>query len=133
MIGSDAVVYSARNIALDLGVSERVIALLIVAVGTSLPELSAAIFASKKGEQDLLIGNSLGSNIFDICIVLGLPILIYGGLNVSSFNFLDLFMISLAALVLFIFTRKDREISRKEGLVMILIFILYYLVTFFWT
>ena len=133
VIGSDVVVSMARTIASSVGVSERVIAIAVVAIGTSLPELTAAIFASKKGNQDLLIGNSLGSNIFDICIVLGLPILIYGGLNIMSFNVLDLLMLAAAAVILFFFTKEDRVISKKEGLVMVSIFVIYYVITFLWT
>lgn len=133
VVGSDVVVGTVRTVAAAIGVSERVIAIGIVAIGTCLPELTAAIFASKKGEQDLLIGNSIGSNIFNICVVLGLPILIYGGLNIMSFNVLDLAMIAIAAVVLFFFTIKDREISRKEGAIMIGIFALYYIITFIWT
>ena len=133
VIGSDVVVDTARTIASTVGVSERVIAIAVVAIGTSLPELTAAIFASKKGEQDLLIGNSIGSNIFDICVVLGLPILIYGGLNIMSFNVLDLLMLAAAAVILFFFTKEDRVISKKEGLVMVSIFVIYYVITFLWT
>ncbi len=131
--GSDLVVGSARDLALAAGISERVIAIGIVSIGTALPELTASIIASKKGEQDLIIGSSLGSNIFDICIVLGVPILIFGGINIMSFTILDLFMLSAAAVILFFFTIKDHIISRKEGWVMVSIFVLYYVITFLWT
>lgn len=77
IMGSDLVVNNASSIAKTLGLSERVISLTIVAFGTSLPELVTTIVSSKKGEQDLLVGNIIGSNIFNICVVLGLPILIY--------------------------------------------------------
>ena len=133
VLGSDLVVNNAKTIASAIGVSERVIAIAVVAIGTSLPELTAAIFASKKGEQDLLIGNSLGSNIFDICVVLGLPILIYGGISIVNFNILDLVMMASAALILFMFTKEDKYISRKEGAVMVGIFVAYYVITFIWT
>lgn len=131
--GSDLVVGSARDLALAAGISERVIAIGIVSIGTALPELTASIIASKKGEQDLIIGSSLGSNIFDICIVLGVPILLFGGINIMSFTILDLFMLSAAAVILFFFTIKDHTISRKEGWVMVSIFVLYYVITFLWT
>lgn len=133
VFGSDMVVGSAKTIALDFGVSERVIAIGIVAIGTALPELTTAIFASKRGEQDLLIGNSIGSNIFDICFVLGLPILIFGGLSVLSFNIFDLVMMVAAAIILFVFTKEDRKISKKEGIIMLCIFAAYYIATFLWT
>lgn len=131
--GSDLVVSSARELAVIAGISERVIAIGIVSIGTALPELTAAIIASKKGDQDLIIGSSLGSNIFDICIVLGIPILLFGGINIMNFNILDLLMVSAAAVILFFFTIKDHKISRKEGWVMVGIFVLYYVVTFLWT
>ena len=67
--GSNLVVNNATNIAKVLGISERIIALTIIAFGTSLPELITTIVSSKKGEDDLLVGNIIGSNIFNICVV----------------------------------------------------------------
>lgn len=126
ILGSNAVVESASEIAKLLGVSERLIALTIVALGTSLPELVTSVVATKKGEYDIAIGNVVGSNIFNIGIVLGIPIAIFGGIAHISFTFLDLFTMLLSAVLLFLFSFKTYQISRKEGVIFLMIFLLYY-------
>ena len=78
VIGSDLVVDSASSIAHTIGWSDRLISLTIIAFGTSLPELVTTIISSLKGEQDILVGNIIGSNIFNICMVLGVPVAIFG-------------------------------------------------------
>ena len=126
IIGRDLVVNNASLIAKVLGLSDRVISLTIIAFGTSLPELVTTIVTSKKDEQDLLLGNITCSNIFNICIVLGVPVAIYGTITVASFQWLDLVMLILSSLILYIFTKTKREITKSEGIVMTLLFILYY-------
>lgn len=130
MIGSHFVVESAESIALFLGISERIIALTIIAIGTSLPELVTSITAAKKGEQDLLIGNIVGSNIFNIGIVLGLPVAIFGGVSGVGFTYVDLILFLVSALMLFVVASNDRMISKKEGIIMIFTFIAYYAYVF---
>ena len=76
--GADIFVDGASSTAQNFKVSKMLIGLTIVAFGTSLPELVTTIVASKKQEQDLLLGNIIGSNIFNICIVLGIPVAIFG-------------------------------------------------------
>lgn len=129
VIGSQFVVDSASNIAAAIGISDRIIALTIVAIGTSLPELVTTITAARHGENDLMIGNIVGSNIFNICIVLGLPVAIYGTITPSAEGigiYVDLGMMILAAALLWLFTLGDRKITRLEGAVMIMIFLAYY-------
>lgn len=126
IIGRDLVVNNASLIAKVLGLSDRVISLTIIAFGTSLPELVTTIVTSKKDEQDLLLGNITCSNIFNICIVLGVPVAIYGTITVASFQWLDLVMLIISSLILYIFTKTKREITKSEGIVMTLLFILYY-------
>lgn len=126
VIGSDAVVNSASKIASLIGVSERVIALTIIALGTSLPELVTSVVATKKGEYDIAIGNVVGSNIFNIGIVLGLPIAIFGNINHISFSYIDLLAMFLAIFLLYIFSLKTKQISKKEGIIFLIIFIVYY-------
>ena len=104
VLGSNLVVDNASNIAKILGISERVISLTIIAFGTSLPELVTTIVSAKKGEQDLLVGNIIGSNIFNICVVLGIPVAIFGGITPSSFQIIDLIILVGSALLLFIFS-----------------------------
>lgn len=129
--GSDLVVDSASAIAKLLGISERVISLSIVAFGTSLPELVTTIVSSKKGEQDLLLGNIIGSNIFNICVVLGVPVVIYGGIIPSSFQGLDLIVMVLAALLLYVFAKSNKSVLLKwQGIFMLAVFAIYYTVVF---
>ncbi len=131
IIGSDLVVDSASNIATVLGISERVISLTVIAFGTSLPELVTTIVSAKKGEQDLLVGNIIGSNIFNICLVLGVPVVIFGGIAESSFQILDLVMLILSALLLYIFSKTSKQkISRIEGAAMLAVFAVYYTLVF---
>ena len=126
IIGSNFVVDSASSIAANLGISEKMIALTIVALGTSLPELVTSVTATRKGEYDLAIGNVVGSNIFNICIVLGIPASILGGIQEISFNLIDLAVMFISVFLLFIFSLKDRKINKKEGFIFLLIFIVYY-------
>lgn len=131
IIGSDLVVDSASNIATALGISERIISLTVIAFGTSLPELVTTIVSAKKGEQDLLVGNIIGSNIFNICLVLGVPAVIFGGIAESSFQILDLVMLILSALLLYIFSKTSKQkISRIEGAAMLAVFAVYYTLVF---
>lgn len=124
------VVNSASSIAKLLGLSERVISLSIIAFGTSLPELVTTIVSSKKGEQDLLVGNIIGSNIFNICIVLGVPVSIYGSITPINFNVIDLIMLILSALIIYIFSYTKKTVSKTEGVIMLFLFIIYYTLVF---
>jgi len=129
VLGSQLVVNSASTIAAAAGVSERVIALTIVAFGTSLPELVTTITAAKRGENELIIGNIIGSNIFNICIVLGLPVAIFGTITPSMEGiglYVDLGVMLLASILLWVFTLKDRKVTRLEGAIMLLVFVAYY-------
>lgn len=124
--GSELVVNSASTIATAIGISERIISLTVVAFGTSLPELITTINAARKGESDLLVGNIVGSNIFNICVVLALPIVISGGISPASFEMIDLIMFIASALIICILARRDHNINRMEGILMLIIFAVYY-------
>ena len=126
ILGSNLVVDSASNIAKMLGVSERIIGLTIIALGTSLPELVTSVTATKKGEYDIAIGNVVGSNIFNIGLVLGIPISIFGGIQVGTFSSIDLIFFFLAAFMLFIFSANDYKIRKLEGIILLLMFAVYY-------
>lgn len=129
--GSDLVVNSATNIAKSLGISERVIALTIIAFGTSLPELVTSIISSIKKEQDILVGNIIGSNIFNICLVLGLPVTIYGSIIPSSFQIIDLIVLIGMSILLYIIPKiNNYKITRRSGILLILIYIAYYTAVF---
>ncbi len=130
VLGSNFVVDSASAIATALGVTERVIALTVIALGTSLPELVTTVTASRKGEAELAIGNILGSNIFNICIVLGLPVAIFGAVTPASFAAIDLFALVWSAVLLFAFSAAKHKITRQEGYFMLIAFAVYYALVF---
>ena len=102
----------------------------VIVIGTSLPELTMTINAARKDEFDMAVGNIIGTNIFNICIVLGLPIAIYGGVSSSSFSVVDTSVVLISALMFYIFGRSNKELSRREGILMVLVFILYYIYIF---
>lgn len=126
VVGSNFVVDFASMIAEELGVSAKLISLTIVALGTSLPELVTSVTATRKGEYDIAIGNVVGSNIFNIGMVIGLPIAIFGGIDHISFNYIDLIVMLISAILLFIFSYNDYKITKKEGIIFLILFILYY-------
>ena len=126
IVGSNFVVDSASSLAAIIGISEKMISLTVIAFGTSLPELVTSVTATKKGEYDIAIGNVVGSNIFNIGMVIGLPIAIFGGISDITFNYIDLIAMLMSALLLFIFSFKDKRISKKEGIAFLILFVIYY-------
>ena len=126
VLGSNFVVNSAVVIANLLGVTERMISLTIIALGTSLPELITSISATRKGEYDIAIGNVVGSNIFNIGIVIGIPVAILGGVGVVAFSYLDLMVMLASSILLFMFSFNDYKISKSEGIIFLIFFVAYY-------
>lgn len=126
VLGSNFVVDSASSIAKIIGVSERIISLTIIALGTSLPELVTSVTATKKGEYDIAIGNVVGSNIFNIGMVIGVPITLFGGIGIINFSYIDLIVMIVASILLFMFSFNDYKISRKEGILFLILFVTYY-------
>ena len=126
IFGSNFVVDSASFIAKTLGVTERLISLTIIALGTSLPELVTSITATRKGEYDIAIGNVVGSNIFNIGMVIGIPTSIIGGIGVINFSYIDISVMIIASILLFMFSFNDYKISRREGILLLIVFITYY-------
>lgn len=127
---SDLIVDNALSLAERIHVSPKIITMIAVVVGTSLPELVMTVTSAKRGEFDMAIGNIIGTNIFNICIVLGLPILIYGDLELVDFNFIDIFVVLLSSFLLYLFARSEKEISKKEGIIMLVVFCCYYIYLF---
>ncbi len=126
IFGGNYVVNSASNIATAIGVSKKLISLTIIALGTSLPETVTSIVATRKGECDLAIGNVVGSNIFNIGIVMGIPVTIFGGISQINFNYVDILVMLLSVILLFFFSYSGRKIDKKEGIVFLLLFLAYY-------
>ncbi|MDD6223537.1 MAG: sodium:calcium antiporter, partial [bacterium] len=130
IMGSNLVVNSATDIAEAIGISERIIGLTIIALGTSLPELVTSVIATKKGEYDIAIGNVVGSNIFNIGMVLGIPVTIFGGIPVGTFSMTDLGFLLASALALFAFSINDYKIRKAEGIILLLMYIGYNILIF---
>lgn len=123
--GSKMLVYGASAIALELGVSERIIGLTIVAVGTSLPELFASIMAAYKGETDMAIGNIVGSVSFNCLSVIGVASMICP-INDSSVGFaFDYIAMIVLSVILLIFLRTHYKIVRWEGGILFFLYICY--------
>ena len=126
IIASDLVVDNAKVLAETLNVSTKIITMTVIVIGTSLPEMTMTVVAAKKGEFDIALGNIIGTNIFNIGIVLGLPLLIYGGFSSVNFNLIDVLAVHIAAFTLYYFARNDKVFSRLEGALMMLMFLAYY-------
>lgn len=126
VLGSNFVVDSASNIASVLGISQRMISLTIVALGTSLPELVTSVTATRKGEYDIAIGNVVGSNIFNIGMVIGIPVSLFGGIGKITFSYIDLVVMIAAAFLLFLFARQNYKITKRNGICFLVLFVIYY-------
>lgn len=130
IIGSDLVVENAKILAEIVGISTKIITMTVVVIGTSLPELIMTVVSAKKGEFDIALGNIIGTNIFNIGVVLGLPLLIYGGFSSPNFNLIDILAVLLAVILLYYFSKNDKTLSRKEGIIMLITFLIYYVYIF---
>ena len=126
VLGGHFIVEGATAIAKSFGISDRIIGLTVLAIGTSLPELASSVAAVRKGNTDIAIGNVVGSNIFNIFFILGLSAVV-NPIKINQNSFLDIsFNIFLSILLfLFVFTGKGRKINNIEGFLFILLFILY--------
>ena len=124
VIGGDVVVDSASNIALKIGMSQTLVGLTIVSIGTSLPELVTSVVAARKNEVDMALGNAIGSNIFNILFVLGLA----GVISPMPFlmeNIIDIIILIVFSLLIWGFAWTKEKISRKEGIVMLVLYVVY--------
>ena len=122
--GGQLVVTSATKIASILGVSDNVIALTVVAIGTSLPELVTSVIAVRKGETDIAIGNVIGSNIFNCFFILGLASTVSPvtfGLN----SFIDMIIMFIIGIIVLILTLKNMRIGKKKGILMLSLYVIY--------
>jgi cation:H+ antiporter len=126
-LAANIVVDNAVAVAGEIGISQKIIAMTAIVIGTSLPELTMTVGAAKKGEFDLAVGNIIGTNIFNICIVLGLPTLIFGGFESGAFGIIDTLVVLIAAVAYYIFSRSSRKLTRKEGIFMVILFTMYYI------
>lgn len=126
VLGSNLAVSGATGIAKIIGISDRIIGLTIVALGTSLPELVTSVVASKKGKADIAVGNIIGSNLFNVLFVLGTVSLIHPIPFVPEFYF-DTIVCILAVVLLFLLTVRKKELDRKSGIVLLVCEAVYFI------
>jgi len=123
---SDIIVDNAVVIAENFGISHKIITMVVIVIGTSLPELTMTIRSAKKHEFDIALGNIIGTNIFNICIVLGLPVTIFGNVEILDFGIIDFMVLFASSVMLLIFAKTDRRLNKTEGIIMFLVFLCYY-------
>ena len=128
IIGAEWLVSGAVTIASSLGVSDAIIGLTIVAVGTSAPELVTTVIATIKNDRDVAVGNLIGSSITNILVILGITcILAPGGIDVSKdILWFDLPLAALVAIICYPVFRSDKQISRTEGAVFVSLYLIYF-------
>lgn len=122
--GGNLTVHSSMQIAQNFGMSERLIGLTVVAIGTSLPELCTSLVALLKGEEEIAIGNVIGSNIFNILFILGMSSLVQP-MVVNMESVIDVMLLLLGSIALLLFGLKDLKIDKKEGICMIIFYLVY--------
>ena len=123
-VGGDVVVDSASRIAIDLGMSQTLVGLTIVSIGTSIPELVTSIVAARKNEVDMALGNAVGSCIFNILMVLGIASAISPIAFIQE-NIIDIIVLVVFSLIVWIMAWTKREIKRGEGIIMLLMYAAY--------
>lgn len=122
--GGQLTVNSAKTIAESWGVSETLIGLTVVALGTSLPELVTSVIAAKKGESDMALGNVIGSNIFNIFFILGMTGTIHP-IKVDMVSIYDIAVLIVISVISFIFAATRKKIARAEGVSMLVMYSAY--------
>lgn len=122
--GGDLTVDAASRIALDLGMSQTLVGLTIVSIGTSLPELVTSVVAARKNEVDMAVGNAVGSNVFNILMVLGIASVI-SPVSLIGENIIDIAVLIIFSIAVWAFARSERKIGRREGIVMVLMYLIY--------
>ena len=123
-VGGDVTVDAASRIASDLGMSQTLIGLTIVSIGTSLPELVTSIVAARKNEVDMALGNAIGSNIFNILMVLGIASAI-SPISIITENIIDLCVLIVFTICAWIFAGTKKKIGRIEGFSMVVLYLIY--------
>jgi cation:H+ antiporter len=124
VLGGDMVVDNGTEIAYTLGMSETLVGLTIIAIGTSLPELVTSITAALRKESEIALGNIVGSNIFNILFVLGASSII-SPLPINDKVFLDVIIMIVLTFILLLFSRTHYTVGKKEGFILAFIYIIY--------
>ena len=130
-IGGDLTIDNATNIALMFNVSEKIISLTILAIGTSLPELVTSVTAAIKGNSDIAIGNIIGSNIFNILLIIGVSALISTLVYNFTYNIqIGILILAMIVLALFPIIPPKNEMSRFNGIIYLAMYVLYMIILF---
>ena len=130
--GADVLVDGSSAIAKRLHISEIIIGLTIVAIGTSLPELVTSVTAAIKGESDIAIGNIIGSNIFNMLLIIGASAIIHPiTYNITYNSQMTILFVAMILMSIFPFIKPKDELSRKNGLILVLLYIFYMIKLFF--
>ena len=124
IVGGELVTFGAKNISLQIGISENLVGLTIVAAGTSLPELMTSVVAAKKGEKDIALGNVIGSNIFNVAAILGLSAIIVPT-PISLNNLIDIVIMCFIFIGFVIYILFKKELHKKDGIIMLGIYAVY--------
>jgi len=124
VVGSNVFVDHASDLALSLGISEGVVGLTVVAGGTSLPELATTVVAARKGQSAMAIGNVLGSNVFNILLILGLTAAI-SPLAIEGITMVDMAVMLLSVVLLWLFCRTRYTVERWEGFTLVAAYLAY--------
>ena len=122
--GGDLTVDTASRIAIELGMSQTLVGLTIVSIGTSLPELVTSVVAARKNEVDMAVGNAVGSNIFNILMVLGISSAISPVALIRE-NIIDIVLLMAFSVMVWIFAGTRKKIERKEGIIMVVVYLVY--------
>ena len=122
--GGDLTVDTASRIAIERGMSQTLVGLTIVSIGTSLPELVTSVVAARKNEVDMAVGNAVGSNIFNILMVLGISSAISPVALIRE-NIIDIVLLMVFSVMVWIFAGTRKKIERKEGIIMVVVYLVY--------
>lgn len=125
MMGGDLVVNAASNIGLSFGMSQSLVGLTIVALGTSLPEFVTSVVAAKKGENEMALGNVIGSNIFNVLLILGVSASI-SPIMVTSQAVTDVFIALMTSVIVCIVAKTQNRIGKKEGSFLLILYIIFF-------
>ncbi len=124
VVGSNLFVDSASSVAYALGISEGVVGLTVVAGGTSLPELATSVVAARKGQSAIAIGNVIGSNVFNILLILGLTATI-SPLQIEGITTIDMAVMLLSVALVWLFSRTRYTVERWEGALLVALYLIY--------
>lgn len=124
ILGGNLVVDSSKEIALSIGMSETLVGLTIVSIGTSLPELITSVTAAYNKKTDIAIGNAIGSCIFNILFILGLTNII-SPIKTTNIMFIDTLIMIIVAVITYILAYDKKDFNRKDGLILIALFVIY--------